>query len=68
MSHRAAELERPLLRPNRADLSHVAECLLSARLAHAPGPRDPLTDPTAGTQRRPRERVLMPDTVEKVDF
>src|SRR6516225_7073508 len=27
----------------------------------APGPREgPLTDPTAGTQRRPRERVLMP--------
>ena len=48
------ELERPLSRPNRAGLPHVAECLLSARnlVVAAPSPVRPYAASRAQSQRR----------------
>src|SRR5262245_6634801 len=58
MSHRAAELERPLSKRNPADLPHVVECLLSALLAHFRASRRRSPDePTAVAERPTRELV-----------
>src|SRR6516165_7178182 len=45
-------------------LSDIDECQETARLAHCPRHREgPLTEPKAGAQPRPQERVLVPEPV-----
>ena len=55
--------ERGFERPIYRRFTHLGECPVSAHLPVASRPREgPLTEPIAGVQPRPQERVLMPHT------